>query len=224
MSSQGTGPRPVVISESTARNFWAGSDPVGRTLLGENNTLHVVGVVADAQVSAIGQIDPYYMYVPGGGGSLLVRSRTDFAATAVGVRAAVRAIDPALVASVLPLEANLGWSRGISATVTALAAGLGVLALVLASVGIYGVVSYAVTGRYREFGVRMALGATARNVLGMILRQTMRPVVVGAASDSRGRRPCRLCCRACSSGSARPIRSGSAVPHCSCSAWRSRRA
>ena len=54
------------------------------------------------------------------------------------------------------------------------------LALVLASVGIYGVVSFAVVGRYREIVVRLALGATARSVLGLILRQTMRPVVVGA--------------------------------------------
>ena len=69
---------------------------------------------------------------------------------------------------------------------TSLFGGLGVLALVLASVGIYGVVSYAVTGRYREIGVRMALGATARNVLGMVLRQTMRPVVVGAAIGLAG--------------------------------------
>ena len=63
---------------------------------------------------------------------------------------------------------------------TTLFGGLGVLALVLASVGIYGVVSYAVTGRYREIGVRLALGATAWSVLGLVLRQTMRPVVVGA--------------------------------------------
>ena len=56
-------------AQSTARNLWASSDPIGRTLVWENkkvNTLHVVGVVADAQVSAIGQIDPYYVYVPGG--------------------------------------------------------------------------------------------------------------------------------------------------------------
>ena len=80
----------------------------------------------------------------------------------------------------LPLEATLGWSRGISGTVTTLFGALGVLALVLAAAGIYGVVAFAVAGRYREIGVRLALGATANGVLGLILRQTMRPVVVGA--------------------------------------------
>jgi putative ABC transport system permease protein len=70
--------------------------------------------------------------------------------------------------------------RGMSATIAILGAGLGALALLLASIGIYGVASYAVTRRYREIGIRMALGASAHNVLGMILRQAMRPVVVGA--------------------------------------------
>jgi ABC-type antimicrobial peptide transport system permease subunit len=63
--------------------------------------------------------------------------------------------------------------------VTTLGAGLGLLALVLASVGIYGVVSFGVSRRSREIGIRMALGATARDVLGTILRQAMRPVVLG---------------------------------------------
>jgi ABC-type antimicrobial peptide transport system permease subunit len=96
------------------------------------------------------------------------------------IRAAITAVDPTLHLTVLPLEASLGWSRGISGTVTTLFGALGVLALVLASVGIYGVVAYAVTGRYREIGVRMALGATAQNALGMIVGQTSRPVMIGA--------------------------------------------
>ena len=180
-------PRPAIVSETTARNLWRGSDSVGRTLLAApvggdlpEDTLQIVGVAADAQLSALGQIDPFSVYVPGAGAALLIKSRSDMGTTVSGIRAAVRAVDPTLFFTILPLEASLGWSRGISATVTTLFVGLGGLALVLASVGIFGVVSYSVTGRYREIGIRMALGATTRNVLTMVLRQTMRPVVVGA--------------------------------------------
>ena len=175
-----TGTRPTIVSEATARNLWPGGDPIGRLLSSQNDTLQVVGVAADARVNAIGYVDPYQIYVPGTGSVLLIKSRNDFAATASNIRAIVRSLDPSLVLTVLPLSANLGWWRGISGTVTSLAGGLGVLALVLVTVGVYGVVSYSVTGRYREIGVRLAMGATARNVLTMILRQTMRPVVVGA--------------------------------------------
>ena len=173
--------RPVIVSETTARNFWGERDPLGRTLLWKDVTLEVVGVAADARLGAIGAIDSYYAYMPRrAGGELLVKSRGDFAATAAGIRALVLARDPTLAFRVLPLEGNLGWWRGISGLVATLGAGLGVLALALATVGIYGVVSYAVTRRYREIGIRMALGASASNVLGMTLRQTLRPVVVGA--------------------------------------------
>src|SRR5688572_231563 len=180
-------PRPAILSATTARNLWPGGDPIGRTILWESpglpgvTTLQVVGVAADAQLTALGQIDPYYVYVPGEGGEVLVKSRADVATRVSGIRAAVRAVDPTVVVTVLPLEATLGWSRGISGTVASLFGGLGVLALVLAAVGIYGVVSFVAAGRHREIGIRLALGATARNLLGMILRQTMRPVVVGAA-------------------------------------------
>jgi hypothetical protein len=179
--NQPGGTRPAIISESTARNLWPGSDAIGRTLLLANETLQVVGVAADAQVSTLGDIDPYHVYVPGEGALLFVKSRLDFATTASSIRAAVKTLDPNLVVQVLPLEASLGWWRGISGTVTALAGGLGLLALVLASVGIYGVVSFAVSKRLREMGIRMALGASARDVLGAILRQSMRPVIIGAA-------------------------------------------
>jgi hypothetical protein len=181
-----SGSRPAIVSAATARNLWPGADPIGRSLLWEVpamrvvEALHVVGVAADAQVTALGQIDPYYVYVPGAGSAVLVKGRADVATTISGIRAAVRAVDPALLVTVLPLEATLRWSRGVSGTVASLFGGLGVLALVLAAVGIYGVVSFAVAGRYREIGVRLALGATANGVLGLVLRQTMRPVIAGA--------------------------------------------
>jgi predicted permease len=173
--------RPAIVSETTARNLWGESDPIGRTLLWEDTTLEVVGVAADARLGGLGEIDPYYVYMPlRAGGELLVKSRADFAATAAGIRAIVLARDPSLAFRVLPLEANIGWFRGVSGLVATLGAGLGGLALVLAAVGIYGVVSFSVTRRYRELGIRMALGARAHDLLGMILRQTMRPVIVGA--------------------------------------------
>jgi predicted permease len=182
-------PRPAIVSETTANNLWPGGDPIGQTLLAApvggsvaGDTLQVVGVAADAQLSAIGRIDSYYVYVPGSGAALLVKGRADLSTTMSSIRARVRATDPTLLLTVLPLEATLGWSRGISGMVTTLFAALGVLALILASVGIYGVVSCAVGERYREIGIRLALGATARNVLGLVLRQTMRPVVVGAVA------------------------------------------
>jgi macrolide transport system ATP-binding/permease protein len=184
--------RPAILSATTARNLWPGSDPLGGTLLWERpgmavvDTLQVVGVAADAQVTALGHIDPYFVYVPGEGSAVLVKGRTDVTTTVAGIRAAVRAVDPTLLVTVLPLEATLEWSQGISGTVTSLFGGLGVLALVLASVGIYGVVAFAVAGRYREIGVRLALGATAWSVLGLVLRQTMRPVVVGAVLGIAG--------------------------------------
>jgi len=92
----------------------------------------------------------------------------------------VRERDASLAFRVLPLAANVEWWRGVSGAITSIGAGLGVLALVLASVGIYGVVSFAVSRRLREIGIRMALGASARMVLGTILRQSMRPAVIGA--------------------------------------------
>ena len=179
------GTRPVIISERAVRTLFGDGDPIGRTLLqddmqGGDTTLEIVGVAADAQLTALGTIVPY-IYQPGGpGGVLLVKSRANFAAIASGIRALVRASDPSVAFRVLPLEGNVAWWRGVSGMVTTLGAGLGVLALVLASVGIYGVVSFAVSRRFREIGIRMALGATALDALRTVLRQSLRPVVIGA--------------------------------------------
>jgi hypothetical protein len=177
--------RPVIISEAAARTFFGEQDPIGRTLLqddmrGGDVALQVVGVAADAQLTSLGTVVPYIYEPRGPGGVLLVKSRAGFAATASGIRALVRASDPSVAFRVLPLEGNVAWWRGISGMVTTLGAGLGVLALVLASVGIYGVVSFAVSRRSREIGIRMALGATALDALRTILRQALRPVAIGA--------------------------------------------
>jgi ABC-type antimicrobial peptide transport system permease subunit len=110
---------------------------------------------------------------------LLVRGGADFASVAAGIRAAVRGLDPGLVVDIVPLENNLMFWQSLSRFVTVLAASLGALALMLAAVGIYGVVAYAVGLRMREIGIRRALGANARSVVALMLKRTMRPVAVG---------------------------------------------
>jgi predicted permease len=186
-------PAVAIVSNATARNFWPDDDPIGRSLVwqiampGEPQrevTLRVVGVVDDAQLRVLGAIDPYYVYVPAAPRFrevLLVKSRADSSSTAAALQAAVRELDAGLVVSAAPLEDNLAWWRRLAATVTTLAATLGGLSVVLAVVGIYGVVARFVSGRRKEIGIRVALGARPRAVLGMVLAQTLRPVAAGAA-------------------------------------------
>lgn len=185
-------PRVVIVSESTARNLWPGGDAIGRTLLWRRPRdreieLTVVGVAKDAAIRSLGQIDPYYVYLPARvAEKLLVKSRLDFATTASGIRNVVRTLDPGLPVPIYPLEANIERWRNVSGVVTTLAAALGTLALILASIGIYGVVSHFARQRVREIGIRVALGAEPPKVLRLILWRTMRPVAVGAVIGITG--------------------------------------
>jgi predicted permease len=182
--------RAVIVTESMARRYWPGQDPIGRRLvmaLGPKAemSLEVVGVARDAQVSRVGQAETSYMYLPAVPSaqrrlSLLVRSQTDFVTLASVIRDATRELAPGLVVGVNRLEDNLDFWRTVSRFVAGLSGSLSLLALLLASAGVYGVVSYVVSRRLREVVIRMVLGASARDVQCMILRQTLRPVAIGA--------------------------------------------
>ena len=176
----------LVVTESTARRLWPGQDATGKTLRdGEKKEYQVVGVVKDSQVSHLGQSDGLFFYQPAGPAQqdrlqLLVHSKSGDAATAKGIREAARALDPNLVVEVTTVADNLEVWRTPSRLVAALSGVLGTLALLLAAIGVHGVVSYGVSQRIREIGIRMTLGADGRDVMSLALRQALGPVVIGA--------------------------------------------
>jgi predicted permease len=178
--------RAVIVSEATARRYWPGEDPVGRTILMDSEApLEIVGVARDAHVSHVAQTESSYMYRPGvpstaRGLRPLVRGAVDFTALAKGITAAAHELDPDLVVRVDPLERNMDYWRGRSRLTAGLSAVLSLLALSLALVGVYGVVSYVVNRRRREVGIRVSLGATPHDIRRLIVRQTLRPVAIGS--------------------------------------------
>jgi predicted permease len=190
------GSRAVIVTESVARRYWPERDPIGQTLLmalgpTASVALEVVGVARDAQVARIGDSDTNYIYLPvardsSHGFNVLVRSRLPLSAIAPAVRDVARALEPALVVTVSPLEDNLSFWRSVSRLTAGVSGALGLLALLLASVGIYGVVSYVVNRRLREMAIRVMLGASPRDVRRMLLRQMLRPVVAGVAIGVAG--------------------------------------
>jgi predicted permease len=180
----------AIVTEATARRYWPDQDPIGQGMtfgLGPNQTVtvEIVGVTKDANITSIAAPPTSYVYLPSAPRvqtdlQLLVRGGADFASVAAGIRAAVRGLDPGLVVDIAPLENNLMFWQSLSRFVTVLAASVGALALALAAVGIYGVVSYGVSRRTREIGIRLALGSGTRSVLALMLERAMRPVAIGA--------------------------------------------
>lgn len=179
----------AIVTESTARRFWPGEDALGKTLTDdEKQVFQVVGVAKDVQVSHLGRSNETYVYFPAGPKDqvplqLLVHARIGLIQS---IRGVIRSVDPNLAADIAPLEDNLEWWRTPSRLVAILAGSLGGLALLLASLGIYGVTAFTVSRRVREIGIRMALGADAGAVKRLILRQSMRPVLIGAAVGIAG--------------------------------------
>lgn len=180
--------KEAIVSESLARSFWPGEEPIGKMLhQGKPNEFEVIGVVRDAEVGELGAPDHRFVYMlPGKADPMLlqtamVRYQGDTSAAVHSLRSVVASLDPALKVDVAPLEDNLKPYRAISRMTAMVAGALGLLALVLSIIGLYGTVAYGVSRRTREIGVRMALGAGARNVLWLLIRQAMRPVIIGAA-------------------------------------------
>jgi predicted permease len=175
----------VVVTESTARRLWPDGDALAKTLRESSGREYsVIGVARDAQVAHLGDVHTTYLYFPAGPQDnlrvyALVRYAGDFPATAKGIRNVVQSLDADLPVDVTKLEDYLEVWRQPSRIVAALSGALGALALLLASIGVYGVVSYGVSRRVHEIGVRIALGADRTEVMKLVLEQAMRPVLIG---------------------------------------------
>jgi len=184
----------AVVNELFATRFWPGQDPIGeqfRTTQPER-LLTVVGVVRDGKFRNYRDVYRPGFYVPveqqyAGGMSLEVRTADPAALLVAPVRREIQAIDSSMpLTDMQTMKARLDDSLSQERLVASLAGGLGLLALTLSALGIYGVLSFSVSRRTREIGIRMALGARSVEVAAMILRESILLAGIGLAIGVAG--------------------------------------
>jgi predicted permease len=181
-ADRATGPRVAIVNESAARHFFGTTEVVGsRFGMGPpGNDIEIIGVVRDARVNALRQVPPRLVYFPLAQGpqeyvnSLEVRVAGPSEPVLASLRGAIRDVSPTIPVREIVTVADL-LERGLSRerVVARLAGSFGVLALLLAGIGLYGVMGYSVWRRTNELGVRLALGASPGSVRALVLRESL---------------------------------------------------
>ena len=181
-------PRVAIVNETLARNLFPNTDPIGqrlRVLLRPPSSWEIVGVVKDSKYRSLGEDPTPYIFLPylqnpQPAMALHVRTSGNPTEVAAAVRRQVQALDPNLPAfNVMSLADNMDISLLPARFGAVLLGVFGFLALLIASIGIYGVMSYGVSERTHEMGIRMALGARSRDVLRLVISQGMWVALIG---------------------------------------------
>ncbi len=183
-----TAPKAVIVNEALVARYWTSESAIGKRIVMNRDTLHVIGVARNAKYHSLSESSSPHAYWlldqhPGrwtSAMSLLVRAEADVEPLLASIRATLRVAGPEVPVVALgsygdQFDAVLAPQR-IAATLLGF---FGLLALIVASVGVYGVVAYGLSQRTREIGIRMALGARSSLVLGMVMRENLRKVISG---------------------------------------------
>ncbi len=186
----------IVINETAARRFWPDVDPIGQRINMDRQTrwMEIVGVVGDVRHEALNADPQPEVYIPERQGfvalgiglgrtlSLVVRAALDGMSIAPAIRAAVAGIDPQQpIGAIRTMDQMIAESVGTYRLNFVLVSAFAVVALLLTAAGLYGVMSYLVAQRTREIGVRMALGASRRQVMSLVIRQAGAMTLAGIA-------------------------------------------
>jgi predicted permease len=186
-----TAPKVAIVNETFANKIWPGQDPTGKIFRTERDgpAIQVVGLTRTGKYTFLYETPQLFVYFPVAqryvaAATLMVYSQDDPLRLVGPVRDQIQQLDGSLpVFDVNTMEAHVEYGKPLlPARLGAMLVGaFGMLGLVLATVGVYGVVSYSVSQRTHEIGIRSALGAQRRNVLGMVLKQGMTMALIGTA-------------------------------------------
>ena len=175
----------AVISDNLARELWPGEDPIGETLppaVRATGVVRIIGVATSAATTRLRDSDDASVYRPLGSlrdAQVVIRVTGAGADAVAPIRDALRAIDPALRPRVRTVASSVQMQLDNARAAATIGVALGLTALAMSVAGIFGVTAFLVGQRTREISVRMAIGATRRDLLALLLRQSLRPVIIG---------------------------------------------